>query len=266
MTGRCATALLVLLPCLTLTPTRLYAAEQAGNAPLIAAASDLRFALEAIAERFHAETGAAVTLSFGSSGELARQIEQGAPFQMFLSADEAFVFELADRGKALDRGALYGIGRIAIFAPKGSVLIPDAQLDGLAAALAAGRILKFAIANPEHAPYGRAAEQALRARGLWDSLAPLLVLGENASQATQFAVSGSAQGGIIPYSLALTPAVSDQGAYALIPDTLHAPLRQRMVLLQGADDTTRAFYAYLKAPRAREILARFGFVAPEGAP
>jgi molybdate transport system substrate-binding protein len=132
----------------------------------------------------------------------------------------------------------------------------------LKAALSDGRVQRFAIANPEHAPYGRAAEQALTKLGLWDSVRPRLVLGENVSQAAQFAAGGSAQGGIFAYSLALSPTVSRMGNYALLPAELHQPLRQRMVLVKGAGETSRAFYAYLREPAARAILKRHGFLLP----
>lgn len=233
--------------------------------PAIAAASDLKFALEDIAMRFRAETRREVRLSFGSSGNYFRQIMEGAPFQMFLSADEGFVFRLHQAGKTEDRGVLYAVGRIVLFAPDGSTLQVDARAAGLKAALAANQIRRFAIANPEHAPYGRAAEQALRKLGLWDALQGRLVLGENVSQAAQFAGSGSAQGGIFAYSLALSPSVAKLGRYVLLPEDLHPPLRQQMVLVKGAGETARAFYAYLQQPAARKILAQYGFVLPEGA-
>ncbi len=133
---------------------------------------------------------------------------------------------------------------------------------GLRAALADGRIGKFAIANPEHAPYGRRAKEALTHAGLWDGLEGKLVLGENVSQAAQFATSGSAQGGIIAHSLALAPNVSKLGTFALIPQSWHRPLRQRMALLKGADHTARRFYDFVRGPRGRAILGRFGFVPP----
>ncbi len=234
----------------------------AQNAPIIAAASDLKFALEEIAAKFQADTKKELRLNFGSSGNFATQLQQGAPFEMFLSADEGFVFQLADAGKTLDRGTLYAEGRIVLFAPKGSVLKPDANFNDLRAALAEGRIQRFAIANPEHAPYGRAAEQALKGQGLWDAIKPKLVLGENVSQAAQFATSGSAQGGIFAYSLALAPVVGGLGSYVLIPAEWHAPLRQRMVLMKSAGETAKAFYAYLQAPAARAILRKYGFLLP----
>jgi molybdate transport system substrate-binding protein len=238
------------------------AASTPADHPAIAAASDLKFALEDIAARFRNDTRREVRLSFGSSGNFFRQIEQGAPFQLFLSADEGFVSRLHEAGKTGDRGVPYATGRIVLFAPHGSPLQPDAQAAGLQAALAGKRIRRFAIANPEHAPYGRAAEQALRKLGLWDALQGKLVLGENVSQAAQFAGSGSAQGGIFAYSLALSPGVAKLGRYVLLPESLHQPLRQRMVLIKGAGETARRFYEYLQQPAARKILTQYGFALP----
>ena len=162
----------------------------------------------------------------------------------------------------MDEGALYAVGRIVIIAPKGSALEVDADLAGLKAALADGRVKKFAIANPEHAPYGRRAEEALRHAGLWEAIKDKLVFGENVSQAAQFATSGATQGGIIAYSLALSPEVSKLGTYALIPDDWHEPLRQRMALIKGAGETARLFFAFMQGPSARAIMGRYGFVLP----
>lgn len=234
-----------------------------GDVPALAAASDLKFAVEEIAAGFHASTKREVKLVFGSSGNFYRQLEQGAPFQIFMSADENFVFKLADAGRTEDRGQLYATGRIVVFAPHASQLKVDGELAGLKAALATGQIKRFAIANPEHAPYGRAAEEALKKVGLWDTVRPRLVLGENVSQAAQFASGGSAGGGIFAYSLALSPQIAKLGRYVLIPAELHQPLRQRMALVKGAGDTARAFYRYLQEPAARAVFKRYGFVLPD---
>lgn len=230
--------------------------------PVIAAASDLKFALEDIAKAYQAETGKTVKLTMGSSGTFATQIRNGAPFQMFLSADEEFVQRLRADGFARDDGVLYAIGRIVLMAPTGSNLQVDAELKGLGDALRAGKITRFAIANPEHAPYGRRAEEALRHAKLWELVQPRLVLGENISQAAQFATSGSAQGGIIALSLAMAPQMKDLGRYAVIPESWHEPLRQRMVLLKSADAATEAFYRYMQQPAARAIMRRYGFALP----
>ncbi len=232
------------------------------DAPAIAAASDLQFALEEIAERFRADGHGRPRLALGSSGNLMRQIAHGAPFQMFLSADEDFVFQLADRGLTRDRGALYALGRIVLFVPPQSELEADGTLEDLGAALRAGRVRRLAIANPEHAPYGRAAKQALEHRGLWEALQGALVLGENVSQAAQFAATGHSQGGIIAYSLALAPQVQRLGRLGLIPEEWHEPLRQRMVLMRDAGPVAERFYAYLQERPAREIMVRYGFTLP----
>jgi molybdate transport system substrate-binding protein len=236
----------------------------ADEPPVIAAASDLQFAVTDIAAAFTAETGMEVKLAFGSTGNFATQIRQGAPFQMFMAADEKFVKQLHDEGLTLDEGVLYAEGRIVVMAPHGSTLTPDENLDNLAAMLEAGTITRFAIANPEHAPYGLRAQEALQNRRLWDKVQPRLVLGENVAQAAQFALSGNAEGGIIAYSLALAPEVSAQGTFALIPADWHDPLWQRMVLLKDAGPVAEAFYAYMSTPAARTIMERYGFVLPQG--
>lgn len=244
----------------------LFAASTSwAEAPAVAAASDLQFALEEVHKQFKVDTGKELRLVFGSSGNFYRQISEGAPFQMYLSADEEYVQQLHKAGKTLDEGALYAVGRIVLMVPNGSTVKADEQLADLRASLADGRVKKFAIANPEHAPYGRRAVEALKHAGLWEGIESKLVLGENVSQAAQFATSANAQGGIIAYSLALSPNMAKRGQFALIPSDWHEPLRQRMVLINGADATTQAFYSYLQEPTARSILARYGFVLPEQA-
>ncbi len=232
------------------------------RAPLIAAASDLNFALTEINAKFRAETAREITPVFGSSGNLYSQILQGAPFQLFLSADEDLVFKLAESGKTADRGRLYAIGRLVLMLPQGSPLKLDGQLRDLVAAFGDGRLTKFAIADPAHAPYGQRAQEVLQRVGLWPQIEDRLVLGENVSQAAQFAISGSTQGGLVAYSLALTPALKKLGRYVLIPQQWHTPLRQRMVLLSGAAETAQAFYQYLQTPSARKILQQYGFALP----
>lgn len=230
--------------------------------PVVAAASDLKFALEEVAKAFTKDTGARVELVFGSSGTLTRQLIDGAPFELFMSADEAFVFKLADASLTRDRGVLYAIGRLVLFAPHGSPLKVDAELNGLRALVKSGGLTRFAIANPEHAPYGRAAEAVLRAKGLWDTVKPALVLGENVSQAAQFAATGNAAGGMFAESLALAPAFSGAGTFVVLPDRDHPPLRQRMVLMKRAGATAAKFYDYIQQPAARRILERYGFTIP----
>lgn len=235
--------------------------EPAG--PIIAAASDLQFALTEISDRFAEDSKERVRLTFGSSGNLARQIKSGAPFELFLSADEAFILELAQDGRLQGEGVVYAQGRLALFVPHGSALKADGSLKDLAAAADDGRLVKLAIANPEHAPYGRRAKEVLVHLGLWDSLSSRLVYGENVTQAAQFAVSGAASGGIIAYSLSLAGNIGQKGSSALIPADWHEPLRQRMALTSNAGPIATKFYHYLQSPVARDILARNGFTLPQ---
>ena len=229
--------------------------------PRIAAASDLRFAMAELTQAYAAETGGQVTVSYGSSGVFRQQIANGAPFELFLSADEAYVLALHKAGFTRDRGAIYARGRLVLFAPAGGRLTVDPELAGLRRALAAGAIRRFAIANPAHAPYGARAREALQAAGLWPALESRLVMGENVSQALQFATTGGADGGIVALSLVKAPGAAKLGRWALIPETLHAPLVQRMVLTRQSGPEAAQFFRWLQGTEARAILARHGFAA-----
>jgi molybdate transport system substrate-binding protein len=231
--------------------------------PRVAAASSLNFPLTAIARQFTHDRGERVDLVFGSSGALTRQIRDGAPFELFLAADEEFPARLTAAGLTRDAGVVYAIGRLVIFAPSGSPLQVDPGLAGLQALLAAGRVSRFAIANPSLAPYGRAAEAVLAKHGLWDRIRPSLVFGETVAQAAQFATTGNAVGGLIAYSLVTGPELSSRGTYALVPAADHQPLRQRMVLLRRAGRVAEHFYQYLQTAPARDVLRRYGFESPE---
>lgn len=224
----------------------------------VAAASDLKFALAELAAQYERESGQRVRLNLGSSGNFAQQIRQGLPVDLFMSADEAFVFQLADAGLTQDRGVLYALGRIAAVVPAASPIALDPQLRGLRTGW--GAVKSFALANPEHAPYGRAAQQALERLGLWDLVKTKLVLGENIAQATQFVTSGAAQAGITALSLAVAPELARSVRHVVLPATLHDPLRQRMVLLKGASPQAAGFYSYLQGPDAKAVLSRHGFV------
>jgi molybdate transport system substrate-binding protein len=227
----------------------------------VAAASDLTHVLGILSKRFERETGRQLTLVFGSSGNLYAQLLQGAPFHLFLSADEGFVLRLAEAGLAENRGQVYAEGRIGLMVPTASPLKADGSLQDLSRALEDGRLRRFAIANPSHAPYGMRSREALQHAGLWSRIASRLVMGENVSQAAQFALSGSTQGGIIAQALALAPPLRDRGEFALIPASWHRPLIQRMVLLRNAPAAAREFHAYLSTPEARTLLQRHGFNA-----
>jgi molybdate transport system substrate-binding protein len=235
---------------------------RAGDVPVVAAASDLQFALEVVRKQFEARTGKRIKLSFGSSGNFASQIRHGAPVELYFSADESYALALAREGYAFDEGRLYAEGRLAILIPHGSPLKSDGSLRDLSRAIDDGRLGKFAIANPDHAPYGRRAMEVLQRLGLWGPIKARLVLGENVSQAAQFSTSGSAHGGIVAYSLVLAPEISRLGTYDLIPADWHRPLRQRMVLMKDAGPTARRFYAFVASPDGQETLGRFGFSLP----
>ena len=229
----------------------------------IAVAANLNFAITEIAEQFARDSGSRVEIVLGASGALTRQIQDGAPFELFLAADEEFPNQLSRAGLTRDAGAVYAVGRLVLFAPKGSPLAVDERLEGLGRLVKSGGVNRFAIANPEVAPYGRAAEAVLRKRGLWDALRTKLVLGDTIAQAAQFATTGNAVGGLIAYSLVLGAGFSDRGTYAIIPAGDHPPLRQRMVLLKRAGPVAARFYAYLQSPPARATLKKHGFAVPE---
>ena len=247
-----------------LLATLLLASLPAAGAasPGVAAASDLKFALDEIALRYARETGRSVRLAYGSSGNFRRQIAEGAPFELFLSADESYVLALAREGRLEDEGTIYAAGRLVLFAPAGSPVDPDKGIAGLAQLIRAGGPGKVAIANPDHAPYGRAAREALMQAGAWKHVEARLVLGENVSQAAQFATSGNALAGLFAYSLTFSPAVSGRGRFALLPESAHSPLTQRMALVKGAGEEARAFYRYLQGPAARAVFSRYGFTLP----
>lgn len=236
--------------------------EDQDNTVTVAAASDLKFALEELVPLFEKASGHRVRLVLGSSGNLFAQITQGAPFHVFMSADEGFVFRLADAGKTRDRGRLYALGRIGLLVPHASPLQADGTLKDLAAALKDGRLKRLAIANPEHAPYGMRAKEALQHAGLWADIQPRLVLGENISQAAQFATFGSAQGGIVAQSLALAPQVGKLGKFALIPESWHQPLTQRMVVLKDAPPAAQDFDAFMVSAASVQSMRRYGFDVP----
>jgi molybdate transport system substrate-binding protein len=239
--------------------SRAAAPPPARGAVRVAAASDLKFALGQLADQYKRQTSQRIELNLGSSGQFAQQIRQGLPVDLYMSADEAFVSQLADAGLTRDRGALYALGRIAALVPAGSTLPLDERLGGLRSAWPS--IRHFAIANPEHAPYGRAARTALERLGLWDLVRPRLVLGENIAHATQFVTSGAAQAGISALSLALAPEVSRLVRHIVLPADLHDPLRQRMVLLKGARPAAAGFYEFLQGAAARQVFQRYGFSA-----
>ncbi len=227
----------------------------------VAAASDLKFVMDQLASRFEKQNGTRISLTYGSSGNFYSQIQNGAPFDLFFSADIDYPRKLEAAGLTIP-GSLYqyAVGRIVLWAP------PDAKIDVTQSgwsALFDPQVQKIAIANPDHAPYGRAAVAALRNAGIYDQVKSKLVFGENISQAAQFVQSGSAQAGILALSLALSPAMKD-GKRWDIPAALHPRMEQAAVILKTSTDldSARAFLAFIKSPAARLIFEKFGFTLP----
>jgi molybdate transport system substrate-binding protein len=238
--------------------TRMDAAETVQ----IAAASDLVYCLDALNAEFRkGEPAVALTISTGSSGNFFAQIQHGAPYDVFLSADLRYPRELAAAGLA-DGTTLtsYAIGRIVLWTTR-----DDLDLSAGLGILRAGAVKRFAIANPDHAPYGRAARQALERAGLWEVVAARLVLGENISQTAQFVETGNADAGVVALSLVLSPRLSGVGRYVEIPAADHDPLEQGAVLTRrGADNAAaRRYLAFLKSSEARAIFDRYGFRLPD---
>ena len=232
----------------------------AQSIPTVAAASDLKFALEEIAANYKTDKGRDLKMVFGSSGVLWQQIKNGAPFAIFLSADEAYIDDLHKYGITLDGGSLYAIGRIVLLGKKNSQIKLSPDKESLIKAIQVAK--KIAIANPDHAPYGRATKEFLMSMGVWELIESKLVFGENISQATIFALTGSADFAISALSLATAPVIKVQATYVLIPDQLHKPLKQKMVLIKKPAASARDFYQYLQEPKSKQIMTRHGFLVP----
>ncbi|SFF57039.1 molybdate transport system substrate-binding protein [Fontimonas thermophila] len=229
---------------------------------IIAAASDLKFAMDEIVTTFKVDHPTdEVEVIYGSSGKFYAQIRQGAPYDLFFSADIGYPRELAAAGLAASEVRPYAVGRIVLW---------SASLDASTmtlASLADPTITCIAIANPKHAPYGQRAEQALRAAGLWEKLKPKLVYGENIAHTAHFVQTGNAQVGIIALSLALSPELASKGRYRLIPDNLHEPLVQGYIITRRAagNALARRFADYMASAPARAVMIRYGFVLPDEA-
>jgi molybdate transport system substrate-binding protein len=228
----------------------------------VAAAADLKFALEEVKTALtaaHPDLDLAVT--YGSSGTFFQQISNGAPFDIYLSADLSYPRKLVEAGKA-DNADLFGyaVGRLVVWAPHDSPVDPTGGLAVLAQPAAA----KVAIANPDHAPYGVAAVAAMRSAGVYDAVQPKLVLGENVAQAAEFAQSGNAQAGVIALSLALSPQMSDKGRYSEVPLDSFPRIDQGGAVLASAADlpAARAVKDFLLGEQGRAILKRYGFYPP----
>ncbi|MBM7071738.1 molybdate ABC transporter substrate-binding protein [Shewanella sp. 202IG2-18] len=230
--------------------------------PPIAAAANVRFAMNDIAKQFTQQSGMQIRLSYGSSGQLVQQIKHGAPFQLFISADQHYVDWLTQQGLTQGQSVIYAIGRLALVKAKDSPLTLDPELQGVSRLLTQGKLSRFAIANPEHAPYGLAAKQALEHQGLWKRLHKELIMGENVGQAAQFALSNATQGAIIALSLAKAPNYSSKVDYVALAPELHQPLHQAMVLTNKADSVAKKFFLFLQSQTAQDTLRKYGFDIP----
>jgi molybdate transport system substrate-binding protein len=228
----------------------------------VAAAADMNAALPELVASYMKKTGQAVKLSFGSSGNLTNQIRNGAPFDVFFSADEEYPQQLIAEGLAgKDTIYRYAVGRLVLWVPSDSPL--DLSKLGIKALLDPS-VKKISIANPATAPYGRAAEGALRHFGIYDQVSSRLVLGENVSQAAQFVESGNAQAGLIALSHALAPAMKDKGRYWTVPLDAYSTLNQAAVVLSRSkqQDAARKFLEFLRTPDATSLLTSYGFSLP----
>jgi molybdate transport system substrate-binding protein len=229
---------------------------------VVAAAADMSAVLPQLAAAYTQKTGQAVKLSFGSSGNLTNQIRNGAPFDAFFSADEQYPQQLIAEGLAAkDTLYRYAVGRLVLWVPTDSPL--DLSKLGIQALLDPS-VKKISIANPATAPYGRAAEAALRHFGIYDQVSSRLVLGENVSQAAQFVESGNAQAGLIAASHALAPALKDKGRYWTVPLDAYPTLNQAAVVLSKSKqpDAARRFLDFLRSPEASSLLSSYGFSLP----
>lgn len=225
----------------------------------VAAAADLKFAMDEIVAAFEpAHPGDHIEVVYGSSGKFHTQIQQGAPYDLFFSADIELPRQLAAAGLAASEVEPYAIGRLVLWSATldASRMTLESLLDPA--------ISRVAIANPRHAPYGRRAEEALRAAGLWESVEPKLVFGENIAQTAQFVESGNAQVGILALSLAIAPQLAARGGYFLVPEALHTPLEQGFIVTRrsAGNPLARRFADFVGGPSGRASMARYGFALP----
>jgi len=236
----------------------------AGQELTVAAAADLQFAMQDIAARFEKETGKTVKLTYGSSGNFTQQLQNGAPFDMFFSANLDYPKQLEAAGLT-EPGTFYGYakGRIVIWVPNQSALDLSVGLK----ALLTPSVKKIAIANPEHAPYGKAAVAAMQKENIYEEVKDRLVLGENISQAASFVVSGAADAGIAALSLALSPTMKDKGRYAEVPNEDYPAIEQACVILKSSRNKqiARQFLAFIQTAPIATILGSYGFDVPSRA-
>jgi molybdate transport system substrate-binding protein len=228
----------------------------------VAAASDLTFVFPEVAAKFQKKTGNSVKFAFGSSGNFLSQIQNGAPFDMFFSADIGYPKKLEAAG-LVEPGSLYeyAIGKLVLWVPSASTL----DLKRGLAVLTDPGVHKIAIANPEHAPYGRAAVAAMKHESVYDQVSSKLVMGENIAQTAQFVQSGSADIGLLALSLAVAPSLKDKGRYELVPTSDYPPIEQAAVIIKSSKkkQTAEQFLAFIKKPAIVSLMSDYGFTVAE---
>lgn len=258
------TVLVLVAGCVApVTPAGFPATQAPPAALTVSAASNLSAAFTEIGKLFEAQTGNKVLFNFGASGQLAQQIEQGAPVDVFASADVGFVDELQQQGLVIpDTVQKYARGQIVLWTRVDS----PAKIERIED-LAQAAIGKVAIANPERAPYGRAAQEALKATGLWETLEPRIVIAENIQQTHQYAETGNVDAAIGALSLSVPAAAGDKaGRYVVIPQELYTPLDQALAVIKGTKNeaAARALTAFITGSKGRAVLQKYGFGTPEG--
>lgn len=225
----------------------------------IAAAADLKYAMAEVVDKFRVtRPNDQIEVIYGSSGKFFTQIQNGAPFDLYFSADIEYPRTLEKDGLAASKTRPYAYGRIVLWSLN-PALARTALKD-----LPKASIRKFAIANPHHAPYGLRAKEALEHQKVWAMMEPKLVMGENIAHTAQFVDSGAADAGIVALALVLAPNMKDKGAWTLIPDTWHEPLEQGYVITKraAANPVARAFADYMATEPARAVMRHYGFVLP----
>lgn len=226
----------------------------------VAVSANMKDAFSEIAIAFKANAKQGMRVVYGSSGNFATQIMNGAPFNLFIAADEHFPLELYKNGKTIDEGAVYATGKLALIVKTSSgIVLADNKAD-IAKVIAKAN--KVAIAKPELAPYGKAAVEYLKAEGWWDLAKDKLVYGDNIGVATTYVVTGAADVGFTAFSLAKSPEVAKETSFLLIDSKLYEPIKQRMVLIKGAPQEAVDLYQFMQGAQAKSILRKYGYSTP----
>jgi molybdate transport system substrate-binding protein len=226
----------------------------------IAVAANMKDAFIAIQNEFKVNNKADFRVVYGSSGNITAQILNGAPFSLFISADESYPLELFKRKMTVDEGKVYAIGKIALLSKKSNGITLGSSKAELIKALKQAN--KIAIAKPELAPYGKAAVDYLKAEGVWDLAKDKLVYGDNISVATMYVATGAADIGFTALSLALSPEIAKETQYRVLNSALYDPIKQRMVLIKNPPPNAVALYQFIQSPKAQAILRSFGYQIP----